>query len=105
MLEIHVYHFSLHFVSYVEEEHVNNCPPETLASGLQKLPLPYVYLWRDENDHSWDTNAPANQKLPSGEVLKGSKTYESIMRYYATFDITPAQLREKALERLNKLYN
>ena len=90
---------------YLEDDHLKNCPPETLAAGLQKLPLPYVYVWQDNNNLGWDTNSPANQKLPTGEVLKGSKTYESFMRFYTTFDITPAQLRDKALNRLNSLYS
>lgn len=92
---------------YVEGEHLRNCPPDTLDSGLQKLPLEYVYEHPNglSSPGNWNTNLKTLKKLPTGEELKGTKGYESFMRFYTTFEITPEQLRERALARLNDLYN
>ena len=88
-----------YFIRYVAGEHLSNCAPETVASGLQKLPLSYAY-----KNLAADTSIPTTKKLPTGESLKGSDTYKSLMRYFTTFDITPEQLRKKTQERLDELY-
>lgn len=80
-------------------EHLSNCAPETVVSGLEKLPLSYVY-----KNLAADTNQPAMQKLPTNEPLQGSDTYKSLMRFFTTFDITPEKLRKMTQERLNELY-
>ena len=86
------------FVRYVEGEHYRQCPPETIASGLEKLPLAYGY-----KDGSADTNIVATQRLPNGQRLEGRNSYKSLMRFFTTFDITPEVLREKAQKRLDEL--
>ena len=86
------------FARYVEGEHFSQCPPETIASGLAKLPLAYGY-----KDGSADTNIVATQRLPNGQQLVGKDTYKSLMRFFTTFDITPEDLREKAQKRLDEL--
>jgi len=99
---------ALKMLRYVEEEHLRNCPKaDDLASGLHKFPLPYTWMNSPDLNQpgAWNVSAPTTKKLPTGEVLQGSKTYESFMRFFTTFDITPAQLREKAFQRLNNLYN
>ena len=53
----------------------------------------------------WNLSIETIKKLPTGEDLKGSETYKYLMRCFTTFDITPAQLREKASKRLIDLYN
>ena len=78
---------------------MSNCAPETVASGLEKMPLPYVY-----KNSGADTDQKATGKLPTGETLQGGDTYKSLMRFFTTFDITPEQLRKETQERLNKLY-
>lgn len=80
-------------------EHLSNCAPETVVSGLKKLPLSYVY-----KNLAADTNQPAMQKLPTNEPLQGSDTYKSLMRFFTTFNITAEKLRKKTQERLNELY-
>lgn len=80
-------------------EHLSNCAPETVVSGLKKLPLPYVY-----KNLAADTNQPAMQKLLTNEPLQGSDTYKSLMRFFTTFNITAEKLRKKTQERLNELY-
>lgn len=87
------------FVRYVEGEHLDHCAPETVASGLQKLPLAYTYA----KDGSVNTNIETTQELPNGQKLKGENTYKSLMRFFTTFDITPEKLREKAQKRLDEL--
>ena len=86
---------------YLEQEHFKSCPSETILNGLGILPLSAVYV-----DHSQrDGSQPATQTLPTGERLSGSKTFETLMRYFTTLEITPAQLREQAFKRLDQLYN
>lgn len=98
---------AIKMLRYVEGEHLRNCPPDTLDSGLQKLPLEYVYEYPNglSSPGNWNTNLKTLKKLPTGEELKGTKGYESFMRFYTTFEITPEQLRERARARLNDLYN
>ncbi|KAL9959510.1 hypothetical protein ACROYT_G032837 [Oculina patagonica] len=84
---------------YIEGEHLDRCAPETVASGLEKLPLTYGY----NKDGAANTSIVATKELPTGEKLVGTNTYKSLMRYYTTFDITPEQLREKSEQRLEKL--
>ena len=86
------------FVRYVEGEHLSQCAPETVASGLQKLPLAYGY-----KDGQADTNIVATQELPTGQRLEGQNTYKLLMRFFTTFAITPEELREKAQNRLDEL--
>ena len=86
------------FVRYVEGEHLSQCPPETLASGLQKLPLEYGY-----KNNLRDPNIATTQRLPNGQQLEGTNTYKLLMRFFTTFDITPEELREKAQKRLDEL--
>ena len=86
----------------MEGEHKSHCPTPDLSAGLQKMPLPYVY---SEQIRAWDTNVPTTPRLPSGEVLVGNKSYESLMRFFTTFDIKPEDLKRKAWERLYDLHN
>ena len=76
-----------------------HCAPETVASGLEKLPLSYGYDGEVTN-----TSIITTKELPTGEKLQGKDTYRSLMRFFTTFDITPEELREKAEKRLNELY-
>ena len=66
------------------------------------MPLPNVY---SEQIRAWDTDVPTTRRLPSGEVLVGNKSYESLMRFFTTFNITPTVLKKKAWERLYDLHN
>ena len=86
----------------MEGEHKSHCPTPNLSAGLQKMPLPYVY---SEQTGRWNGTVPTTPKLPSGEELVGSKSYESLMRFFTTFDISPEKLKWKALERLYDLHN
>ncbi len=92
-------HLYNHSIRYVEGEHLDRCAPETVASGLEKLPLTYGY----NKDGSANTSIEATKELPTGEKLVGTNTYKSLMRFYTTFDITPEQLREKSEQRLENL--
>lgn len=86
---------------YVKGEHLESCPPETLNKGLYNLPLPFVY---DNSVGTWKTDEVTIKKLPTGEALRGSQSYESFMRFFTTFEISPQQLRDKASARLRELY-
>ena len=85
---------------YLEHEHLLNCPKdENIASGLGKLPLNFIYY-----DDIPDTAHPAFQTLPTGEELRGARTYQTLMRYFTTLPITPGDLRERAVTRRDQLY-
>lgn len=86
----------------MEGEHKSHCPIPELSAGLQKMPLPNVY---SEQIRTWNSTEPTTPRLPSGEELVGSKSYESLMRFYTTFNITPRVLKKKAWERLYDLNN
>lgn len=85
---------------YLEKEHYMHCPDETYANGLGSLPLGFVFFDHTQRDGS----QPATQKLPTGEVVSGAKTYETLMRFFTTLNISATELRQKAINRLNELY-
>ena len=86
----------------MEGEHKSHCPTPDLSAGLKKMPRPYVY---SEQLRNWNSTVSTTPKLPSGEELVGSKSYESLMRFFTTFDISPEKLKRKAWERLYDLHN
>ena len=86
----------------MEGEHKSHCPTPELSAGLKKMPRTYVY---SEQIRNWNTTVSTTRRLPSGEELVGSKSYESLMRFFTTFNITPTVLKKKAWERLYDLHN
>lgn len=85
---------------YLEKEHYMHCPDETYANGLGSLPLGFVFFDHNQRDGS----QPATHKLPTGEVVSGAKTYETLMRFFTTLNISATELRKKAISRLNETY-
>lgn len=86
---------------YLEHEHLQNCPTEQNSNnGLGSLPLTSVFY----NDVV-DPGTTATGELPTKEKLSGAKTYENFMRFYTSLEISPAELRQKATNRLEELYN
>ncbi|XP_067024148.1 uncharacterized protein [Acropora muricata] len=91
----------VNLLRYLEQEHFKSCPSETYLSGLGKLPLGTEFA-----DHSQpDGSRPTTQKLPTGQPLSGSKTFETLLKYFTTLEITPTQLREQASKILHQLYD
>ncbi|XP_078384992.1 uncharacterized protein LOC144667449 [Oculina patagonica] len=91
---------SIRMLKFLEHEYLSNCPTdENIVSGLGKLPLNFRYY-----DDIPDIGHPAFQKLPYGEELRGAKTYQTLMRFFTTLDITPAELRKRAVTRRDALY-
>lgn len=90
----------LNLLEYLEDEHFQSCPDQRILNGFGQLPLGAVYFGHTQRDPS----QPATHELPTGEPLSGPKTYESLMRYFTTLEITPLQLREEAVKRLDQLY-
>lgn len=86
---------------YLEHEHLLNCPTaQNSNNGLGSLPLTSVFY----NDVV-DPATTATGELPTKEKLSGAKTYENLMRFYTSLEISPAELRKKATKRLEELYN
>lgn len=86
-------------LKYLEQEHLKNCPSDTYANGLGSLPLKVVFY-----EDLADPSQLAKQRLPTGEGLSGSQTYQNLMRFFTTLNITALELRDKAMTRLNELY-
>lgn len=66
------------FIDFLQNNHSRHCVPSTVASGLGNLPLKRV--WYDGNETSENTT----QRLPTGEILNGAKSYELILPYFTT---------------------
>ena len=85
---------------YLEDEYLLNCPKDqNILSGLGKLPLNFKFY-----DDTADPSTPALQELPTGEKLSGATTYETLMPFFTTLEITPTELRQKAVTRRDELY-
>lgn len=84
---------------YLEREHLQNCPSETYANGLGSLPLSSIFY-----DDQRDTRDTPTHTLPTKEQLSGRATYQALMRFFTTLDITPVDLRKRAVTRLDELY-
>ena len=78
---------------------MRHCVPSNVSSGLASLPLPYVYV-----DGVPNLSRPTHPYLPSGERLNGSLSFEQIVSYYTTTDITPTEMQALGYEKLRSLY-
>ena len=83
---------------FLATESMQHCVPSTVSSGLANLPLDYVYV------NGSRTNQRTTKKLPTGEPLDGKKSYEMIMPYFTTLDISPDEVAKIGFDMLNKLY-
>ncbi|XP_048577613.1 uncharacterized protein LOC5510429 isoform X2 [Nematostella vectensis] len=84
---------------FLKSDYKSHCVPSSVSSGLSKLPLPYVYT-----NGKPDTSKPTSRVLPTGEPLNGSRSYEIIMPYFTTNDMTPDEVYQVGLDALDKLY-
>ncbi|XP_048584057.1 uncharacterized protein LOC5511190 [Nematostella vectensis] len=85
---------------YLEHEHLRHCVPSSVASGLGRLPVKYVYT-----DGVANLSHPTDPTLPiTGGKLDGKKAYEMIMTYFTTNDMTPNEVHNLGLQMLEKLY-
>lgn len=85
---------------YLEDEYLLNCPKDqNILSGLGKLPLNFKFY-----DDTPDRSKPTFQELPTGEKLSGATTYETLMPFFTTLEITATELRQKAVTRRDELY-
>lgn len=85
---------------YLEDEYRLNCiKDQNILSGLGKLPLNFKFY-----DDTPDPSKPTFQELPTGEKLSGATTYETLMPFFTTLEITPTELRQKAVTRRDELY-
>ncbi|XP_066933605.1 uncharacterized protein [Clytia hemisphaerica] len=66
------------FIEFLKTNHSRHCVPSSVSSGLANLPLKRVWLDQKETD------IETTQKLPTGEILKGAKSYEMILPYFTT---------------------
>ncbi len=86
----------VHFLKY---EYRSYCVPNNISSGLASLPLKYIYI------NGSRTQNQTTQKLPFGEKLNGSKSYENILYYFTTSeDLTPDKIHELGQIKLKTFY-
>ena len=70
-----------------------------MSSGLSKLPLDNVYL------DGVKTKNKTNKTLPTGEpLLKGTRTYEMIVSYFTTNNMTADEIYDLGLKQVGLLY-
>ena len=95
------------FYSYLENEHILHCRPDTLEEGgLSGLPLDFVYYNGTANKSMKTT-----KKLPIPDergkfptILNGSKSYELILGYFTTKELHPDEVHQLGLKMLDRLY-
>jgi hypothetical protein len=78
---------------------MHHCVPSNVSSGLASLPLTHVYV-----DGVADLSQPTHPYLPTGELLNGSSSFEKLLPYFTTNDITPKKIQELGYAKLDKLY-
>ena len=83
---------------FIEDEYIQHCVPENIATGLSSLPLKYIYV------NGSQTNTETTQKLPSGETLKGLDSYLKLLQHFTTNSQTPENIYKLGEEMLSKLY-
>ena len=88
----------LKLIEYLTNEHSRHCLPTQVASGLANLPVNFVYT-----DGKPDVTNKTTKALPTGERLKGKRTYRMILSYFTTTDITPDEIFKEGREQLDIL--
>ena len=88
----------LDLINYMENNHIHHCVPSNVSSGLQSLPLDFIYY------NGKRTNERTTKKLPTGERLNGRKSYKRILSYFTTTDISGRELMKKGKEQQSLFY-
>ena len=89
------------FVRYLENDHYNKCRPDKGGpGGFSGLPVDYVY-----NNGVADKSKPTTKILPIGsQKIDGNKSYELILGYFTTKDISPDDVHKLGWKMVNSLY-
>lgn len=87
------------FFRFIKEEHIPNCAPDSVATGLGSLPLAYVFV------NGSQTSKTTTQKLPTGEKLNGKDSYKKLLAYYTTTSQTPDEIYNLGKDMRDKLYS
>ena len=86
-------------VDYLKNDYRSYCVPSNISSGLASLPLKFIYV------NEIQTQNRTTQKLPFGEKLNGSRSYEKILYYFTTSeDFTPDKIHVLGKQKLKTLY-
>ena len=86
-------------VNFLKNDYRSYCVPSNISSGLASLPLKFIYI------NEIQTQTQTTQKLPFGEKLNGSRSYEKILYYFTTSeDLTPDKIHELGKQKLKTLY-
>ena len=83
---------------YIEDEHMQHCVPDNVATGLISLPLKYIYV------NGSQTNTATSQKLPSGETINGLNSYLKLLQHFTTNSQTADQIYKLGEEMVSELY-
>ena len=85
-------------LDYLKNNHSQYCVHSNISSGLATLPLPYIYK------NNINTGMKTTGKLPNGQKLDGSKTYEMMLPYFTTTDMNAEEIYNLGKSMLDKLY-
>jgi hypothetical protein len=88
----------LSFLNYLEHDHMRHCVPSHVSSGLATLPVDYVY--KDGKP----TTERTTKTLPTGERLNGAQSYNRIVTYFTTTDISVDEIFKKGMKQKDVFY-
>ncbi|XP_028411290.1 uncharacterized protein LOC114533870 [Dendronephthya gigantea] len=85
-------------LNYLQNDHIRHCVPSSVPNGLSDLPQNYVFL------DGVQTSQRTNKTLPFGEAINCSKTYEMMLSYFTTTDLTADRIYDLGYEQVERLY-
>ena len=88
-------------IRYLEFQHYNKCRPDTGGpGGLSGLPVDYIY-----NNGVADKRKKTTKVLPIvNQKIDGNASYEKILGYFTTKDISANDVHELGWQMVKKLY-
>ena len=75
------------------------CVPSNVSSGLNDLPLSHIYF------NGTKTDQKTSPFLPTGERLNGRKTYEKLVAFYTTTNLTSDEIYNLGWKQINSIYS
>lgn len=89
--------FKSNICRFLEVDYSQYCPPGDILTGYNNLPLSHVYK-------NGTKIRRTTQRLPSGELIDGKKSYRVILDYFTTIDISPKETNAIGYSLLKEVY-
>ncbi|XP_031561184.1 uncharacterized protein LOC116297157 [Actinia tenebrosa] len=82
---------------YLEVDYSQYCPPGDVLTGYSNLPLSHVYK-------NGTKIGRTTQRLPTGELIDGKKSFRVILDYFTTIDISPKETNNIGYSLIKEVY-